>query len=262
MSRIVRSLSFGRRKKKPSNYLNALKYLEERNMKTDESKISDAIDLYNKINNLEHENNLPSLPNIPNKHQQDITSLTMELNKLESTLSQKRQELSKLKSVMMFPSVPKDITEQKIQELKAELELLNRPEDMKKLHNERGKLIRLIQDAKTKAENKFSETVSNSNKIKLAKMKQDLILLLQDDKIKDMFEKKIIEKRLEQDLEKLLHTKQQTQEEADAKEAQKLLDEHGFNGGKRRKKRKTKKNKKNKTKKGKKIRKIKKYTRK
>ena len=162
----------------------------------------------------------------------------------------------------MYPSVPKDVNEQKIQNLKAQLELLDRPEQMNKLHNERGKLIRLIEEAKTKAANKFSETLSNDNKIKLAKMKQDFILLLQDDKIKDMFEKKMIEKRLEQDLEKLLHTQQQTQEEADAKEAQQLLAEHGIEGGKRRKKRKTKKNKKNKTTKGKKIRKGKKYTRK
>lgn len=262
MSKLVRSLSFGRTKKKPSKYLHALSYLEERNMKTDETKVLEAIDLYNKISELEYESNLPSLPNVPNKHQQDIASLTIELNKLEEILSQKKKNLSKLKSVVMYPSVPKDVNEQKIQNLKAQLELLDRPEQMNKLHNERGKLIRLIEEAKTKAANKFSETLSNDNKIKLAKMKQDFILLLQDDKIKDMFEKKMIEKRLEQDLEKLLHTQQQTQEEADAKEAQQLLAEHGFEGGKRRKKRKTKKNKKNKTTKGKKIRKGKKYTRK
>ena len=83
MSKLVRSLSFGRTKKKPSKYLHALSYLEERNMKTDETKVLEAIDLYNKISELEYESNLPSLPNVPNKHQQDIASLTIELNKLE-----------------------------------------------------------------------------------------------------------------------------------------------------------------------------------
>lgn len=239
MSRIVRSLSFGRPKKKPSN-LNALRYLEQKNMRTDESKLSDAIDLHNKISKLEYETNFPS---VPNKYQQDITSLTMELNKLESTLSQKREELSKLKSVMMFPSVSKDFTEQKIQELKAELELLERPEQMKKLNNTRGLLLRKIGEL----EDKLSNTVSNSNEIKLARMKQELDLLLKDEKINDMFQKKV---------------REQIQQDESIKEATELLAEHGFEGGKRRKKRKTKKNKKNKTKKGKKIRKIKKYTRK
>lgn len=245
-NKLVRSLSFGRTKKKPSKYLDALKYLEQTNMKSDESKLSDAIDLYNKISKLEYESNLPSLPDVPNKHQQDIATLTMELKKLEEILSQKRGELSKLKSVVMYPSLPKD-TEQKIQNLRAQLELLDRPEQMKKLHNERAKLIRLIQEAKTKAENKFSETISNSNKIKLAKMKEELGLLLKDEKINDMFQKKI---------------RQQIQEDEIVKEATELLAEQGIEGGKRRKKRKTKKNKKNKTKKGKKIRKGKKNTRK
>lgn len=247
MSKLVRALSFGRTKKKPSKYLNALSYLEERNMKTDDTKVLQAIDLYNKISKLENESNFPSLPNVPNKHQQDITSLTMELNKLEEILSQKREELSKLKSVVMYPSVPKDVNEQKIQNLKAQLELLDRPEQMKKLNNEKGKLIRLIQEAKTKAENKFSEAVSNSNKIKLAEMKQELGLLLKDEKINDMFQKKM---------------REQIEEDESIKEATELLAEHGIEGGKRRKKRKTKKNKKNKTKKGKKIKKGKKYTRK
>jgi nitrate reductase NapAB chaperone NapD len=246
MSKLLRSLSFGRRKKKPSN-LDALRYLEEKNIKTDETKVLEAIDLYNKISKLEYESNLQSLPNVPNKHQQDITSLTMELNKLEEILSQKREELSKLKSLVMYPSVPKDVNEQKIQNLKAQLELLDRPEEMKKLHNEKGKLIRLIQEAKTKAENKFSETVSNNNKIILAKMKQELGLLLKNEKINVMFQKKM---------------REQIQEDKSIKEATELLAEHGIEGGKRRKKRKTKKNKKNKTKKGKKFRKGKKYTRK
>jgi len=247
MSKLVRSLSFGRKKKNPSKYLDALSYLEERNMKTDETKVLEAIDLYNKISELEYESNLSSLPNVPNKHQQDIASLTMELNKLEEILSQKREKLSELKSVVMYPSVPKDVNEQKIQNLKAQLELLDRPEQMKKLHNYKGKLIRLIEDAEIKAKNKIAETVSNGNKIRLAKMKQELGLLLKDEKINDMFQKKM---------------RQQIQEDESIKEATELLAEHGFEGGKRRKKRKTKKNKKNKTKKGKKFRKVKKYTRK
>ena len=222
MSKLIRSLSFGR--KKPSN-LNALKYLEERNMKTDESKLSDAIDLYNKINKLEYETNFPS---VPNKHQQDITNLTMELNKLEATLLQKREELSKLKSVVMFPSVPKDISEQKIQELKAELELLEGPEQMKKLYNTRGLLLRKIGEL----ENKLPNTVSNSSKINLAKMKEELNLLLKDEKINDMFKNRV---------------REQIQQDESIKEATELLAEHGFEGGKRRKKEKTKKNKKNKT---------------
>jgi len=260
MSKLVRVLSFGKRKKKPSNYSNALDYLEEINMKTDENKVLEAIELYNKINELEYESNLPSLPNVPNKHQQDITRLTMELDKLDKILSQKREESLILNSAVMYPSVP--IFEQKIQNLKAQLELLDRSKEMERLNNKKGNLMRLIQEANRKAENKFSETVSNNKKIKLAKMKEELGLLLQDEKFNDMFQKKMIEKRLQQDLEKVLNTPQETQEEVDAKEAQQLLKEHDIEGGKRRKKRKTKKNKKNKTKKGKKFRKGKKNTRK
>lgn len=242
MSRLIRSMSFGRRKKKPSN-LHALTYLTEQNKKTDNSKLSEAIDLYNKINTLDYETNFPSAPN---KHQQDITRLSIELENLDKTLLQKREELSKLKSVIMFPSVPKDITEQKIQKLKAEVELLELPEQMMRIYNLRAQIDRKIEEAK----NKLPGTIRDSGKIKLAEMKQELNLLLQDEKINDMFQRKL---------------REQIQEDEDVTEATDLLKEHGIEGGKRRKKRKTKKNKKNKTKKtkkNKKNRKGKKYTRK
>lgn len=253
---LLRSLSFSRRKPKKiqlNSSLNVLNDLEKRNTQTDDSKLLEAHNLAEVIKQLEMESQLPSPPN---RLQDEINQLSLQANELEKTLKEKREELSKLKLESIYPSVPGDVTQQTIDKLKGNIELLSAPEKMRRLHNIKSQLHRKITEAKMKS----LDNVKNSKKIRLAKMKQDLNLLLQDDKIKDMFQKKMLQERLEQDLEE--HLQQQTQEERDAKEAEQLLQEYGFKGGKRRKKRKTKKNKKNKTKRAKKEKKAKKYTRK